>query len=246
MPRTRYDVFLSYRRADTALVLPLRDEFRRLGYTVFFDTQSIEGGEDWKHRLERSIAESRALVLCWTESASKSEVVTFEYSCARALHKPVFPWLLDGTHLPVMLDNINGIPNPDAAQVAQAIKPRLGWTLASRRKLQTAFAALVTAAAVVTLWLAFKPAPPPPPWDFNGEVIDPTTRLGIPDVEVDITPDQGKLVASHTGADGRFDVTLPAPQTKYIKLEFKKAGYVGDEAIVPSGKPFRTDLTKLP
>jgi hypothetical protein len=243
MPRTRYDVFLSYRRADTALVLPLRDELRRLGYRVFFDTQSIEGGDDWKRRLERSIAESRALVLCWTESASKSEVVTFEYSCAKALGKTVVPWLLDQTHLPVMLDHINGIPNPDAVQVAAALRPKLGWTLAARRRLQAAGAGLAVAVLAVALWGAMKP---PPPWEFQGEVIDPVTRLGIAGVQVEVTPDQGKPVPVQTDSAGKFDLLLPQPQPKYVHLEFKKEGYQGDTATVPAGKPFREDLTKLP
>jgi len=245
MPGTRYDVFLSYRRADTALVLPLRDELRRLGYRVFFDTQSIEGGEDWKRRLERSVAESRALVLCWTESASRSEVVTFEYSCAKALGKAVVPWLLDGTPLPVMLNHINGIPNPDAVQVATALRPRLGLGLAVRRRLQTAVAAVLVVALAVGLWWAMRPAPP---WEFAGDVIDPVTRMGIAGVEVDVTPDQGKMVVVKTGDDGKFAVTLPQPgppQTKYVHLEFKKDGYQGDTANVPAGKAFLEDLAKV-
>jgi hypothetical protein len=62
---TRYDVFLSYSRADAQQVQPLRDELRRMGYRVFFDVQSIDPGEHWKRRLERSVRASRTLVLCW-------------------------------------------------------------------------------------------------------------------------------------------------------------------------------------
>jgi hypothetical protein len=40
----RYDVFLSYSRADSGRETPLRDELRRMGYRVFFDAQSIDPG----------------------------------------------------------------------------------------------------------------------------------------------------------------------------------------------------------
>ena len=166
MARIRYDVFLSYRRADTELVLPLRDELRRLGYVVFFDTQSIEGGDDWKGRLQTAIAASRVLVLCWSENASRSEVVTFEYSSARALHKKVVPWLLDHTHLPVMLDHINGIKSPDPVQVAALLRASLGWTLGRRRGVQAALGVVLAGAIAGGAWAELKPPPPAPPWEF--------------------------------------------------------------------------------
>jgi hypothetical protein len=90
----KYDVFLSYSRADTERVTPLRDELRRMGYRVFFDVQSIDPGEEWKRRLERSISASRTMVLCWSEHTRGSDYITFEYSRAEALHKPLLPWLL--------------------------------------------------------------------------------------------------------------------------------------------------------
>lgn len=242
----RYDVFLSYRRADTERVQPLRDELRRLGYRVFFDTQSIEGGDDWKNRLERAIAESRALVLCWSENASRSEVVTFEYSCARALHKPVVPWLLDHTHLPVMLDHINGISNPDAVQVAAALRPVLGWTLARRRKVQAAAGVVVAAALAVGAWIALRPPPPPPPWEFQGAITDRVTRLPIEGVEVDVKTDGGATYPAHTDAEGKYDLRLPQPQPKTVLVLFRKEGYEGDQAMVPTSKPFDTDMAKLP
>ena len=103
MAMVKYDVFFSYSRADTERVAPLRDELRRLGYRVFFDVQSIDPGEQWKRRLERSIRASRALVLCWSQNTRGSDYITFEYSRAEAMRKPVLPWLLDDTPLPAML-----------------------------------------------------------------------------------------------------------------------------------------------
>jgi hypothetical protein len=103
-------VFLSYSRDDTERVTPLRDALRHMGYRIFFDTQSIDPGEQWKTRLERSIQSSRTLVLCWSENTRGSDYITFEYSRAEALHKPVLPWLLDKTPLPAMLEFKASLP----------------------------------------------------------------------------------------------------------------------------------------
>jgi hypothetical protein len=241
MPRTRYDVFLSYSRADTARVQPLLDELRRLGYSVFFDVQSIVPGEQWKPRLERSIAASRTLVLCWSENTRNSEYIAFEYSRAEALHKPILPWLLDKTPLPAMLE-IQGIPSSDPAQVAAALRPALGRTLGRRRQLQAALVAVCAVLLAIVLWSFLKP---PPPWEFQGQVVDRVSRVGISGVEVDATSNQNAKLSTHTDSEGKFDFHLPQPQPKYIHLVFRKEGYVGDADTVPSNKPFDTDLEKL-
>jgi hypothetical protein len=242
MAFARYDVFLSYSRADTERVQPLRDELRRLGYRVFFDVQNIDPGEKWKTRLDRAIRGSRTLVLCWSERTRGSDYITFEYSRAEAHHKPIFPWLLDATPLPAMLE-IQGITNPDPIAVAAAIKPALGWTLALRRKLQLAVATLVVAAAAVAIWFVTRPAPP---WEFQGSVRDQISRVGIANVEVDATPDQqSNTFKTQTDSQGHYDFHLPQPQSKYIHLVFSKDGYNGDEAKVPTEKPFDTYLDKI-
>ena len=156
----KYDVFLSYSRTDTERVTPLRDELRRMGYRVFFDVQSIDPGEEWKRRLERSISASRTMVLCWSEHTRGSDYITFEYSRAEALHKPLLPWLLDNTPLPAMLE-VQGITTTDPAQAAAQLKPALRWPLGRRRKLQAALAALAAILAGVGIWFAMRP---PPPW----------------------------------------------------------------------------------
>jgi hypothetical protein len=241
MARTRYDVFLSYSRADTARVQPLLDELRTLGYTVFFDVQSITPGEQWKPRLERAIAASRTLVLCWSENTRNSDYITFEYSRAEALHKPILPWLLDKTPLPAMLE-IQGIPSSDPTQVAAALRPVLGRTLGRRRQHFAFLAALCALLIAIALWLFLKP---PPPWEFQGQVIDRVSRVGIPNVEVDATTPNTTLT-THTDAAGAFDFHLPQPQPKYLHLVFRKDGYVGDSDTVPTSKPFNTDMEKLP
>ena len=242
----RYDVFLSYSRADSDRVTPLRDALRRLGYRVFFDVESIDPASPWRERLRQAIRNSRLLVLCWSEHARGSDYIDFEYMQADALHKPICPWLLDKTPLPPMLE-AQAIANPSAAEVAARLKPILGWPLGRRRK--ACLAAAVVAAAVlgVGAWHMLHP-PPPPPWEFQGEVTDRVSRMPIAGVEVDIMSGNDVKAYSVTDARGRFDLHLPQPIPKTIQLRFRKDGYEGDQVPVSTDtpQPFPEDLARLP
>ncbi len=241
----KYDVFLSYSRADTERVAPLRDELRQMGYRVFFDVQSIDPGEQWKRRLERSVRASRTLVLCWSEHTRGSDYITFEYSRAEALHKPILPWLLDKTPLPAMLE-VQGITAADLSQVAAQLQRALGWTLSRRRLLWAALGGLAAGFAGVALWFAFRPPPPPPPWQFSAEVTDRVTGSPVSGVEVDVQIGQGKMNRAFTGSDGTCTYQLPQPEPTTVHIFLRKDGYERDEAEVPSNKIFKTDMVKLP
>jgi hypothetical protein len=225
----RYDVFLSYSRADTERIRPLVDELRRLGYTVFFDVQSIEPGEEWKKRLDNSIRGARTLILCWSANAQGSDYITFEYARAQALKKPVFPWLLDKTPLPAMLE-IQGIPEPDGVKVAGLLRRSLGLTLNRRRILLALAAVLIAAALAVPIWHKLNP----PPWQFQGEVTDLKSRLPIPGVEVKLKLADGKTYTAISDDRGAYTLqNLPPPPPAHLHLEFSKEGYIGDSPIIP-------------
>jgi hypothetical protein len=239
----KYDVFLSYSRADTERVAPLRDELRRLGYEVFFDVQSIDPGEQWKRRLERSIAASRTIVLCWSQNTRGSEYITFEYSRGEALHKPILPWLLDKTPLPAMLE-VQGITTADPAQAAAQLKPALGWPLGRRRKLQAALAVLAAClVGIAVWWFALRP---PPPWRFSAQVTDRVSAVPVSGVQVDVQIGQGKLNTCFTGSDGTCTLQLQQPEPATVHIFLRKEGYERDEAVVPTDKEFKTDMAKLP
>jgi hypothetical protein len=244
MAWARYDVFLSYSRVDAERVQPLLDELRRLGYRVFFDVQSIDPGQQWKKRLERAIRASRALILCWSQHARGSDYITFEYSRGEALGRPVFPWLLDQTPLPAMLE-LQGIVEPDGAEAARALRPHLGWPLARRRMAQAVVAAVLATALGIGIWRGTHP-PPPPPWQFEGVVTDRMTQMPIGRVEVDVESDQGPRQVAYTGADGKYSVRLPQPQPKTLTILFRKDGYEAEHPIhVPTSRPFNMDMAKV-
>ena len=242
-PMARYDVFLSYSRVDTERVAPLRDALRQLGYRVFLDTQSIDPGEQWKQRLERSIQASRTLVLCWSQNTRGSEYITFEYSRAEALHRRVLPWLLDKTPLPAMLE-IQGVTASDAAQAAALLKPALGMPLAHRRKLQGAFAVVAAILAGFAAWYFLKPPPPPPPWKFWGQVTDRNTTKPIPNVTVQVFDQNGAPEKSTTtDAQGDFELYLPPPQPPSIHVLFRKDGYAPEQPLfAAAGKFWNMDM----
>lgn len=242
----RFDIFFSYSRADSDRVTPLRDELRRLGYRVFFDAQGIDPGSPWKKRLRRAIRASRTLLLCWSEHSRVSEYVTFEYSQAEAYRKPIFPWRLDKSPLPSMLE-LQAINESDAAAVAARLRPALGWPL-GRRRAAWLSAALVAAALLgVEAWHLSHP-PPPPPWEFRVEVTDRITRTPLEKVEVDVMNGNAVQASAVTDARGLVDLHLPQPIPKTIQLRFSKDKYEGDEIPVSTDtpQPFPEDLSKLP
>jgi len=246
---TRYDVFLSYSRADSDRVTPLRDELRRLGYRVFFDEESIDPSSPWRLRLRQAIRGSRSLVLCWSAPAHDSEYVNFEYMQADALHKPIFPWRLDKTELPPMLE-AQAIANPSAAEVAARLKPILGWPSSKRRGVWMAISVVAAVLLGVEAWhIAHPPPPPPPPpWEFQVEVRDRVSRIPIPGVEVDVMDGNKVQTSALTDAQGLVDLHLPPPKPETIRLRFGKEGYQGDQIPVSTDtpQPFPEDLAKLP
>ncbi len=223
MLHIRYDVFLSYSRSDTDRVEPLLEELRRMGYRVFFDVQSIDPGERWKKRLERSIRASRTLVLCWSEHTRSSDYITFEYSRAEALHKPVFPWLMDATPLPAMLE-IQGLTSANPSEVASALRPKLGWPMWLRWTRQAVFGICFAIALVLGVWKKTHPTPR----EFAGRIVDAQTLEGISGATVKNADLAGNRIAI-TDESGVYRILLTQPQPNYIHLQCTKNGYMGEE-----------------
>lgn len=243
MSGTRYDIFISYARADAERVAPLRDALRRMGYRVFFDAQSIDPGTPWKERLRQSIRRARALVLCWSENTRGSEYVTFEYMQAETLGKRILPWRLDQTPLPPMLE-LQAIDDADAAQAAARMRPALGWTLGRRRSIAIVGVALTMVAAGVVARMSLRP---PPPWDFRGEVTELSAeRPALQGVEVDVMKGDEVEARAFTDPQGRYDLRLPSPQPKYVTVRFRKSGYRAEQPLnVPADAPCNMAMVKL-
>lgn len=81
----KYDVFLSHAHADKeSIVTELQASFKKLGVSVFYDTDSIEWGDNWAQKIKEGLANCRFGVIIiskdfydrtWTEKELKSLLV---------------------------------------------------------------------------------------------------------------------------------------------------------------------------
>lgn len=81
----KYDVFVSHAHADKeSIATALRTSFKKLGIRVFYDTDSIEWGDDWAQKIKDGLANCRFGVIIiskdfydrtWTEKELKSLLV---------------------------------------------------------------------------------------------------------------------------------------------------------------------------
>lgn len=71
------DVFISYKREDRDKVDVLVEVLVDLGLDVWFDG-ALENAELWSKRIEREVAAASAVVVCWSQSACRSDWVLQE------------------------------------------------------------------------------------------------------------------------------------------------------------------------
>jgi hypothetical protein len=214
-----FDLFISYCREDCERVIPLVEVLRALGFSVFFDRESIKVGELWKRRLEIALRHSRALVLCWSAKAKASEFVHFEYTKADSLGKKVLPWLLDYTPLPSVLE-VHGIAIEDPVQAAAALTRDLGWSLTRRRWVGgTAGAATAMTGLVIALRKVAKPSS----FTFRGHVTD-EKGAGVAGATVTAA---GATVT--TDQEGEFAMVLAYNPGSVLNLTITKSAYATRE-----------------
>ncbi len=81
-----FSVFLSYARADQALVERLAAEIERLDKNVWWD-RYLESGSDFSNTIEERLRTADAVVVCWSKNASASRWVRDEASVAADMSK---------------------------------------------------------------------------------------------------------------------------------------------------------------
>lgn len=83
-------LFISYARADVSLARSIRAALTARGFRVFFD-ESMEGGEDYVHRLTNEISRAEALIALLTPASVASEWCIAEWYWAHARGRKVIP-----------------------------------------------------------------------------------------------------------------------------------------------------------
>jgi hypothetical protein len=88
------DVFLSYSRANDAVVAPLAEDIRELGYRPWFDRE-LSGGQEWWNQILGRIRSCDVFVLALSGHSLESEACKREYTYAAELGRPILPVLVE-------------------------------------------------------------------------------------------------------------------------------------------------------
>jgi hypothetical protein len=109
-------IFVSYARTDSATVEAIVNRLRRRGIRLWMDKTSISGGQNWEQAIRQAINISDALLVFLSPDSTSREWVNIEINEALDMHKPVVPYRLEETELPLRLKSINFIDHksPDA------------------------------------------------------------------------------------------------------------------------------------
>src|SRR5438046_2116864 len=113
--KNRPAVFVSYKREEHHIAKPLVDVLRAANVGTFFDSDSIPPEANWRDELGRALSACRALFVLWSNSASRSSNVEWEWTMAARIANDrrrtllrlllgvtpkIMPILLDDTPLP--------------------------------------------------------------------------------------------------------------------------------------------------
>ncbi len=92
-PQRRADghVFISYAAADRSRVEPLVALIRGWGFSVWFDVDGIQGGENWELSLPDNLERAYMVIACLSAQAVASHWVKSELSYADMLGRPILP-----------------------------------------------------------------------------------------------------------------------------------------------------------
>ena len=102
MEQTKYDVFISYSRKDSAIVDEITTAFDQAGITYFIDRQGIMGGMEFPAVLSKAIRESRIFLFIASKNSYDSKFTLSEivYAFNKKQKQDIIPYIIDGSTLP--------------------------------------------------------------------------------------------------------------------------------------------------
>ncbi len=101
----KYDVFISYSRADSAVADRICEAFDKAGINYFIDRQGIGGGFEFPVVLAEAIVESKVVLFLASKSSYESKFTNAELTFAFN-EKPknsILPYIIDGSTMPSAL-----------------------------------------------------------------------------------------------------------------------------------------------
>ena len=96
-------IFISHAWEDKPLVRRLEKELQAVGVETWVDDSRTRGGDNLPKRISDALEWCNALLLVWSDAATKSPWVELEWTNAIALHKNIIPCKKDETQLPGIL-----------------------------------------------------------------------------------------------------------------------------------------------
>ena len=95
-----HNVFISHSSATAAAAGRIEQAFAAAGFEAWLDTSDLGLGVQLRPELHDAIRSSRAMVLVWSEPASRSRWVSAEILTAFHMDRFILPCVTDGTPLP--------------------------------------------------------------------------------------------------------------------------------------------------
>lgn len=96
-------VFISYAHKDKTFAKKLAGELENAGMKVWWDFDSLKGGQDWQKEIERGIKQCDFFLVALTPDAVESEWVGNEITYAILSQKPIIPLHLRKCDVPIGL-----------------------------------------------------------------------------------------------------------------------------------------------
>jgi internalin A len=96
-------IFISYSHQDKSFAKKLANQLEKEGMRVWWDFDSLKGGQDWQKEIERAIKQSDFFLVTLTPDAVKSEWVGNEIIYANQAQKTIIPLRLKPCHIPISL-----------------------------------------------------------------------------------------------------------------------------------------------
>lgn len=99
------EIFISYSRRDISTVRALTTALSQKGVTVWVDRSDIQEGDAYDTQIEEAIAQTRVVIVLWSENSIKSHWVRAEAAYALAKHK-LLPISIDQCQPPLQFMQI--------------------------------------------------------------------------------------------------------------------------------------------
>ena len=129
----KYDVFLSYSRADEKLARQFVEFAGRRGLSVWYDAMILQS--DWRDKIVAAMREARVVVVLFSVATNRSDQLKKELAIADRMKKPLVPVMikkaeLDGSYLYELASKNWIVLHPDPAARLGELVERLKAVLA--------------------------------------------------------------------------------------------------------------------